>query len=47
MKKHKVLAGRLLGEDIGATANADLCVKDLKDRLELLTKHMRHSEVTE
>lgn len=41
------LAGTPLDENLGVTVIIDLCVKCLKERLELATKDMQHPEVRE
>lgn len=47
MKRYEVLAGKPLDETLAITVIMYLCVKERKDRLEVDTKDMAHSEVRE
>lgn len=47
MNEYEVLAGKPLDEDLGVTVIIDLCVQDLKDRLEPATHVMQSLEVRE
>ena len=45
MKKYEVLGGDPLPEDLRVTVIIDLCTKDLKEHLELITREMKYKEV--
>ena len=45
IKKYEHLANETLPEDLRVTVIIDLCVKDLKEHLELITKEMSYKEV--
>ena len=45
MKRYEVLAGSELPEDLRVTVIIDLCTKDLKEHLELMTREMKYKEV--
>jgi hypothetical protein len=45
IKKYEHLANDTLPEDLRVTVIIDLCVKDLKEHLELITKEMTYKEV--
>ena len=47
MKKYEVLGGESLPEDLRVTVIIDLCAKDLKEHLELITREMKYKEVLE
>ena len=47
MKKYEVLGGESLPEDLRVTVIIDLCTKDLKCSLELITREMKYKEVRE
>ena len=45
IKKYEVLGGDPLPEDLRVTVIIDLCTKDLKEHLELITREMKYKEV--
>lgn len=45
MKKYEVLSGQPLPEDLRVTVIIDLCTKDLKEHLELITREMTYKDV--
>ena len=45
MKRYEVLGGEPLPEDLRVTVIIDLCTKDLKEHLELITREMKYKEV--
>ena len=45
MKRYELLAGAELPEDLRVTVFIDLCTKDLKEHLELITREMTYKEV--
>ena len=47
MKKYEIMSGDPLPEDLRVTVIIDLCVKDLKEHLELITREMTYKEVRE
>jgi hypothetical protein len=47
MKKYEVMSGTPLPEDLRVTVIIDLCVKDLREHLELTTREMAYKEVRE
>ena len=47
MKKYEVLGGESLPEDLRVTVIIDLCTKDFKEHLELITREMKYREVRE
>lgn len=47
MHKHEALACDPLDDDLGVTVIVGLCAKHLRERLELVTKDMRHTGVRE
>ena len=44
MKKYEVLGGEPLPEDLRVTVIIDLCTKDFKEHLELITREMKYKE---
>ena len=47
IEKYEVLGGESLPEDLRVTVIIDLCTKDLKEHLELITREMKYKEVRE
>ena len=45
VKKYEMMAGADLPEDLKATVIIDLCIKDLKERLELSSREMTYKQV--
>jgi len=45
MRKYDVLGGQALLEDLRVTVIIDLCTRDLKEHLELITREMSYKEV--
>ena len=45
MKKYEALGGQALPDDLRVTVIIDLCTKDLKEHLELITREMLYKEV--
>ena len=47
MKKYEIMGGQALPKDLRVTVIIDLCNKDLKEHLELITREMDYKKVRE